>query len=137
MIGSPPFRHLETMKPSNFAFPGIQLLLISLLLVTGLSCGSSSDSGDDDDDDGVTAAQCDTTCEHVYEDCGLALVDASGDTLTQSECETSCLDQEETLVDCLEDVTCTEAAVNPCLEETDEEEEDTDEDECANLASRV
>lgn len=104
--------------------------VLSLVLIIGLSCGGSSDSGgDDDDDDGVTAAQCETTCEHVYEECDLVLVDAAGDTLTQAECETSCLDQEETLIDCLEDVACTEAAVNACLED-EGGGGGTDEDEC-------
>ena len=87
-------------------------------------CGQDSDDDededddeDDDDEDTPSASQCTTTCEHVYDECDLILVDEDGIELSQDECEETCPDQTTTLVDCLEDVACTDAAVDACLED--------------------
>lgn len=92
--------------------------------VAVLSCGSSSDSSDGS----PSTSQCETTCTHIYEDCELALVDSSGESLTQSDCETSCLEQEGTLVDCLEEVECTETAIDTCLSSVEDDTTDTTDD---------
>lgn len=120
----------HTMKLS-FLLTKFSLALL-LLIPLGLSCSSgSSDGGDDDDDDNTpSASQCSDTCEHVYDECGFALVASDGDDLSQDECEETCPDQTTTLIDCLEDVACTDAAINACLEGTEEDECDSDND-CA------
>ena len=125
----------------KFPFSITRPLFLILVIGVGLGCSGSSseesDDDDDDDDDTPSASQCEDACEHVYDECGFVLVDSDGSDLSQSECEETCPDQTTTLIDCLEDVTCTEAAINACLEGTDEDECDSNLDcatgeECSN-----
>lgn len=112
-----------------------------------LSC-SSSGSGDDEtagDADGTASlTQCTDTCDHLYNECGLVMVDNTDAELSESECTDSCDAEKTAVVDCLEDASCTDGeaddvdAVNTCFSEGDEsddttddtEEEEEDTDEC-------
>lgn len=102
-----------------------------------LACSGSSDTSSDgsstDSDDTASLTACNDTCDHLYNDCGLVMVDDTDTDLSESECVDSCDLEQSTVVDCLSEADCSDVdTVNECFllgaTETDTTECDSDSD---------
>lgn len=116
-----------------------QYALFSAFVI--LACSSSGgDDGSSEDADGTASlTTCTGTCDHLYDECDLVMVDNTDTELSEDECVDSCDEELSEVVDCLDESDCSDVdEVNDCFllgadaeeEDAGDEEEEEDTDEC-------